>query len=165
MGQYGPRRVKVQYYEQVRALLRRPKKQNKQHCEVSSNKRCCGGGGTKVLRPRTAAQPPQLINTTGSRSAVRSEPSLLHTTLTSGKASAAKMSETNYDEYEHYNYDFEKDVHSAHSGKQRTKKEASEHTNHFDPSGHSRKILTKLQNTETNHKSKAIEQQGVKAKQ
>uniref|UniRef100_A0A2A4IRY3 Uncharacterized protein n=1 Tax=Heliothis virescens TaxID=7102 RepID=A0A2A4IRY3_HELVI len=39
------------------------------------------------------------------------------------------------------------------SGKQRTKKEVNEHTNHFDPSGHSRKIVTKLMNTENNKKS------------
>lgn len=62
------------------------------------------------------------------------------------------MSETYFDEYEHYNYDVDKNVHSSHSGKQRSKKEASEHTNHFDPSGHSRKIVTKLQNTENNRK-------------
>ncbi|GBP50193.1 hypothetical protein EVAR_97194_1 [Eumeta japonica] len=39
------------------------------------------------------------------------------------------------------------------SGKQRTKKEVSEHTNHFDPSGHSRKIVKKLMNTENNKKA------------
>lgn len=54
------------------------------------------------------------------------------------------------DKYEHYNFDQDKYIFSAHSGKQRTKKEASTHTNHFDPSGHSRKILTKLINTEKN---------------
>jgi len=68
------------------------------------------------------------------------------------------------DQYEHYNYDIEKHIHSGHSGKQRSKKEASEHTNHFDPSGHSRKIVTKLQNTENNQKNKAGEQQAGKAK-
>lgn len=62
------------------------------------------------------------------------------------------MSESHFDEYEHYNYDQEKHLNSGHSGKQRSKKEAREHTNHFDPSGHSRKIVTKLQNTETNKK-------------
>lgn len=51
-------------------------------------------------------------------------------------------------------YEFEHDKHmfSGHSGKQRTKTEAAKHTNHNDPSGHSRKILTKLQNTEANKK-------------
>ncbi|XP_065333591.1 nuclear protein 1 [Cloeon dipterum] len=63
------------------------------------------------------------------------------------------MSEKHFDEYEHYNYDVDKHIHSGHSGKQRSKKEASEHTNHFDPNGHSRKIVTKLQNTEQNQKS------------
>ncbi|XP_077286048.1 uncharacterized protein LOC143911155 [Arctopsyche grandis] len=63
------------------------------------------------------------------------------------------MAEENYDEYEHYNYEVEKHVHSAHSGKQRTKKEVNVHTNHHDPSGHSRKILTKLVNTEQNKKT------------
>lgn len=62
------------------------------------------------------------------------------------------MSESNYDEFEHYNFDQDKYIHSGNSGKQRTKKEASEHTNHFDPSGHSRKIMNKLQNTEHNKK-------------
>lgn len=59
-----------------------------------------------------------------------------------------------FDEYEKYNFDSETDkqMFSGHSGKQRSKKEASEHTNHFDPSGHSRKIMTKLQNTEKNRK-------------
>lgn len=42
------------------------------------------------------------------------------------------------------------------TGKNRSKKEASEHTNHFDPSGHSRKISTKLQNAETNKKDENL---------
>lgn len=62
------------------------------------------------------------------------------------------MSEAHFDEYEHYNFDHDKHIHSSHSGKQRSKKEASLNTNHFDPSGHSRKILTKLMNTENNKK-------------
>jgi hypothetical protein len=62
------------------------------------------------------------------------------------------MSESHFDEYEHYNFEYDKHIYSGHSGKQRTKKEASEHTNHFDPSGHSRKIVTKMQNTEHNKK-------------
>ncbi|KAF6200129.1 hypothetical protein GE061_006430 [Apolygus lucorum] len=64
------------------------------------------------------------------------------------------MSESHFDQYEHYNYDMDKHMFSGSSGKQRTKKEASEHTNHADPSGHSRKIVTKLQNTESNKKDK-----------
>ncbi|XP_059617374.1 nuclear protein 1 [Phlebotomus argentipes] len=62
------------------------------------------------------------------------------------------MSEVHFDEYEHYNFDHDKHIFSGHSGKQRSKKEASTHTNHFDPSGHSRKLLTKMMNTETNKK-------------
>lgn len=63
------------------------------------------------------------------------------------------MSEQHFDKYEHYNYDIDKHMYSGHSGKQRSKKEVSEHTNHFDPSGHSRKITTKLMNTENNKKA------------
>lgn len=63
------------------------------------------------------------------------------------------MSESHFDEYEHYNYDQDKIIHSGHGGKQRTKKEASEHTNRNDPSGHTRKIVTKLINTEHNKKT------------
>ncbi|KAI1280887.1 Nuclear protein 1 [Halotydeus destructor] len=62
------------------------------------------------------------------------------------------MSEAHFDDYEHFNYDQDKFVHSGHSGKQRSKREAMNNTNRADPSGHSRKLVTKLQNTETNHK-------------
>ncbi|KAH8298051.1 hypothetical protein KR018_005259 [Drosophila ironensis] len=65
------------------------------------------------------------------------------------------MSEAHFDEYEHYNFDHDKHIFSGHSGKQRSKKEANEHTNHFDPSGHSRKLLTKLMNTNNNNKKAA----------
>lgn len=56
------------------------------------------------------------------------------------------------DNYESYNYDkdLDKSLFCGHSGKQRTKKEAQEHSNHFDPSGQTRKLVTKMQNTETN---------------
>jgi nuclear protein 1 len=63
------------------------------------------------------------------------------------------MSDSKVDEYEEYNYDQDKYVNSGHSGKQRSKKEAAEHTNQHDPSGHSRKILNKLENTEKNKKA------------
>lgn len=64
------------------------------------------------------------------------------------------MSESHFDKYEHFNFDLDQDkkIYSGHSGKQRSKKEASEHTNHFDPSGHTRKITDKLQNLEHNKK-------------
>ncbi|CRL04057.1 CLUMA_CG017170, isoform A [Clunio marinus] len=57
-----------------------------------------------------------------------------------------------FDEYEKYEFEHDKHMFSGHSGKQRTKTEAAKHTNHNDPCGHSRKILTKLQNTENNKK-------------
>lgn len=60
------------------------------------------------------------------------------------------MSEQHFDKYEHFNYDHDKHIFTGHSGKQRSKREVADHTNHFDPSGHSRKILTKLINTEHN---------------
>jgi len=62
------------------------------------------------------------------------------------------MSEAHLDEYDEYNFDQDKYTY-AHGGKQRSKKEASDHTNHNDPNGHSRKIVTKLQNTEQNQRS------------
>jgi len=61
------------------------------------------------------------------------------------------MSESYFDEYQ---FDYEKIMYSGRSGKQRTKKEASEHTNHFDPSGQTRKLVTKLANTQANRRLK-----------
>lgn len=51
-----------------------------------------------------------------------------------------------------FEFEHDKQMFSGQSGKQRSKTEAAKHTNHHDPSGHSRKILTKLQNTEANKK-------------
>lgn len=62
------------------------------------------------------------------------------------------MSEDHSDEYEHYNYDQDKYTNTGHSGKQRSKKEAAENTNRFDPSGQTRKIVTKMQNTIENRR-------------
>ena len=62
--------------------------------------------------------------------------------------------ENHFDEYEHYNYDQEKHIRSGHSGKQRSKKEAAQNTNHHNPGGHERKIVTKLQNMEANQRKK-----------
>lgn len=75
----------------------------------------------------------------------------LYLILTSAPHGRSKMS----DDYDQYDMELEKHIHSGHSGKQRSKKEASDHTNHYDPSGHSRKIVTKLKNTEQNKKSPA----------
>ncbi|CAB0034656.1 unnamed protein product [Trichogramma brassicae] len=63
------------------------------------------------------------------------------------------MSESHFDQYEHFNYDYDKYIPARASGKNRSKREANMHTNHFDPSGHSRKILTKLVNTEHNKRA------------
>lgn len=63
------------------------------------------------------------------------------------------MSEAFFDEYDYYNFDHDKHIFSGHGGKQRTKKEVNEHTNHFDPNGHSRKIVTKFSNTANNKKT------------
>ncbi|KFM59267.1 hypothetical protein X975_13203, partial [Stegodyphus mimosarum] len=62
------------------------------------------------------------------------------------------MSEDHFDEYEHFNYDQDKYMNAGHSGKQRSKKEVSEHTNKHDPCGHVRKLVTKMHNTEANRK-------------
>ena len=67
----------------------------------------------------------------------------------------SNMSEEHFDDYEHYNYDHEKEMKSGHSGKQRTKKEAAQNTNHHNPGGHERKIVTKLQNMEANQRKKS----------
>jgi hypothetical protein len=67
-------------------------------------------------------------------------------------------SEPYFDEYDQYDLEPEKYVHVGHSGKHRSKKEAAEHTNHFDPSGHTRKLLEKMINTEKNRDKKAATQ-------
>lgn len=74
------------------------------------------------------------------------------------------MSESHFDEYEKYNFEYDKYIYSGHSGKQRSKKEASEHTNHHDPNGHNRKLTTKLQNTEANRKHSLNGNSGNKGK-
>jgi len=58
--------------------------------------------------------------------------------------------ENEHDEYESYNYDYDKHMYSGKSGKMRTKKEASQNTNHADTCGHTRKLVTKLHNMEHN---------------
>ena len=45
------------------------------------------------------------------------------------------MSESHFDEYEHYNYDQDKAMFSGHSGKQRSKKEAEQNTNRYEFNG------------------------------
>ncbi|XP_050298145.1 nuclear protein 1 [Anthonomus grandis grandis] len=70
------------------------------------------------------------------------------------KAKISPEAESHLDEYDRYNFEYDKYLYAGHSGKQRTKKEAEAHTNHFDPNGHTRKILQKLSNTEANKKHK-----------
>lgn len=65
--------------------------------------------------------------------------------------SSTVQDQTCDDEYDEYNYD-ERLQNPNNSGKNRTKKEVCTHTNRTDPCGHSRKILTKLVNTENNKK-------------
>lgn len=52
---------------------------------------------------------------------------------------------------DYYTFDNDKHMYSGRSGKQRSKKEVAVHTNRTDPSGHSRKLITKMRNTERNH--------------
>uniref|UniRef100_A0A0L8GBR5 Nuclear protein 1 n=1 Tax=Octopus bimaculoides TaxID=37653 RepID=A0A0L8GBR5_OCTBM len=54
------------------------------------------------------------------------------------------------DDFDEYDINQEKFIHSSHSGKGRTKKEACLHTNHADPGGHTRKAVTKLINNSHN---------------
>jgi len=72
-----------------------------------------------------------------------------HATLHRGK-----MSEDHFDQYEHFNYDQDKQMLSGHSGKQRSKKEAELNTNRHNPGGHERKIVTKLMNAEKNNQNR-----------
>merc|ERR1711955_99768 len=68
----------------------------------------------------------------------------------------SRMSEAHFDEFEHYNFDQDKAMRSGHSGKQRTKKEASMNTNKHNPGGHERKIVTKLMNAEKNNMNRVV---------
>nr|ABU41057.1 p8 nuclear protein [Lepeophtheirus salmonis]ACO13180.1 Nuclear protein 1 [Lepeophtheirus salmonis] len=62
------------------------------------------------------------------------------------------MSEDHMDDFDRYNFEHDKVMYSGHSGKQRSKKEAALNTNHHNPGGHERKLLTKLHNMECNKK-------------
>merc|ERR1711955_112413 len=74
------------------------------------------------------------------------------------------MSEEHFDEFEHYNFDQDKAMRSGHSGKQRTKKEASMNTNKHNPGGHERKIVTKLMNAEKNNQTRMAASVGGSSK-
>ena len=62
--------------------------------------------------------------------------------------------------YDYYTFDHDKHMFSGRSGKQRSKRESATHTNWFDPSGHSRKISTKLRNTELKKKDSSKKSKG-----
>merc|ERR1711879_443229 len=79
-----------------------------------------------------------------------------HTTSTEISKRPSRMSEAHFDEFEHYNFDQDKAMRSGHSGKQRTKKEASMNTNKHNPGGHERKIVTKLMNAEKNNMNRVV---------
>ncbi|KAJ6215538.1 hypothetical protein RDWZM_010038 [Blomia tropicalis] len=63
------------------------------------------------------------------------------------------MENKSTDQYDYYTFDHDKHMFSGRSGKQRSKRESAVHTNRFDPNGHSRKISTKIRNTERNRTS------------
>lgn len=50
------------------------------------------------------------------------------------------------DESDLYSMDQHKFIHVGHSGKGRSKREARQHTNGYDPNGHTRKLVQKLVN-------------------
>ena len=55
------------------------------------------------------------------------------------------------DNLDYYTFgEHDKHIFKGHGGKQRSKREVALHTNRADQNGHSRKICTKLRNTERN---------------
>jgi nuclear protein 1 len=64
--------------------------------------------------------------------------------------------EAHFDEYEHYNFAYDKHLYSGQSGKGRTKREASLNTNRADPAGHNRKAVTKLTNNQQNKRKTSM---------
>lgn len=65
---------------------------------------------------------------------------------------SSNKEQADFEKYEQYEFENDKHMFSGHSGKQRSKAEVAAHSNHHDPSGHTRKIVTKLQNSEKNKK-------------
>lgn len=63
------------------------------------------------------------------------------------------MSDAYFDKYDHYNFD-DNVTHSRGSGKQRSKQEAELNKNmDKEGPGHTRKVVSNMQNNETNNKS------------
>ncbi|XP_072422725.1 nuclear protein 1b [Chiloscyllium punctatum] len=56
---------------------------------------------------------------------------------------SSSFEEQYFDQYDYYNISDR--CHTGPSRKGRSKKEASENTNHFNPAGHERKLTSKLQ--------------------
>lgn len=67
-----------------------------------------------------------------------------------------------FEQIDYYTFDHDKHMFSGRSGKQRTKKEVAVHTNRNDPNGHSRKIASKLRNTEVNQRAKPLPMTGAR---
>ncbi|XP_069508194.1 nuclear protein 1 [Ambystoma mexicanum] len=75
--------------------------------------------------------------------------------MTSSYVEAEKLQPTAFegeyfDEYDYYNLTDRYSLAGGATRKGRTKKEASDNTNRFNPGGHERKITEKLQRTEKN---------------
>lgn len=60
------------------------------------------------------------------------------------------------DQIDYFMFDHDKYMFSGRSGKQRSKRETTMHTNRFDPNGHSRKLLVKLRNTEIKRRCSTV---------
>ena len=60
------------------------------------------------------------------------------------------------EQIDYYTFENDKHMFSGRSGKQRTKREVAVHTNRNDPNGHSRKIASKLRNTEMNQRNQPL---------
>ncbi|OWF41674.1 Nuclear protein 1 [Mizuhopecten yessoensis] len=58
------------------------------------------------------------------------------------------------DDIDMYSVEQHKYIHNGHSGKGRSKREASLHTNVHDPTGHTRKAVQKLINNKLKQRSK-----------
>ncbi|KAH7644803.1 hypothetical protein DERF_010392 [Dermatophagoides farinae] len=63
------------------------------------------------------------------------------------------------DQIEYFMFDHDKYMFSGRSGKQRSKRETTLHTNRYDPNGHSRKLFVKIRNTEMKRRSPTQQQQ------
>merc|ERR1711902_272171 len=102
------------------------------------------------------------VKTNYTKLSVSKNYAVLQHTIKKKRINFSKMSESHFDQYEHYNYDQDKAIFSGHSGKQRSKKEAAMNTNKHNPGGHERKIVNKLMNAEKNGTFKEARNGGQK---